>query len=488
MSIDKLQTIILSGGSGTRLWPLSREKHPKQLLSLSGGGTLLQDTVLRSDGLFLDGIEVSKRPLIISNHEYRFTVAEQLRQLQLEADILLEPCARGTASALTAAAQWLAMQQQDAIMLVMPSDHKIEDVASFQQAVVKGIRKAQDGSVVCFGIRPAYPEDGYGYIKVKQQADNGDLMPLDQFVEKPSIEMAQAYVTSGEYYWNSGIFMLKVSTWLQAIAEIDPITQDACKRSVEQARRETDFIWLNQEAFAQARDDSIDYAVMETLGEQSAISAYVSPLDAGWSDVGTWNAVWQESTKNTDGNVIRGRGSIVSHLVTNSLLHAADRRVVAVLGLDDVVVVDTADAVLVAAKKALPELRSLIGVLKHKHPEVTERWREVFRPWGSYDVLTYGERYKVKHVFVKPGGSLSLQKHKHRSEHWVVIKGKGLVTLDDKVFELERNHSVYIPLGAVHRLENPYTEDLELIEVQSGLYVGEDDIIRIKDIYGRDDT
>lgn len=482
----KLQPIVLSGGSGTRLWPLSREKYPKQLLNLFNDQTMLQATATRMNH-FDQKFPTSKAPIIVSSQEYRFITAEQLGQVGInDSKIILEPVGKNTAPALTLAALEASKNAADAILLVMPADHLIAKCDAFYDAVLEGIPFALSGGIVCFGITPTRPDIGYGYIKQGNQV-KGNLFNIDSFAEKPALNIAQEYVNSGLYTWNSGIFMMKASTWLSAIQQLQPAIYNACTESMSKAKIEKDFIWVDAEAFSSSPDDSIDYAIMEHLGQQttSNIPAYIIPVDAGWSDVGAWDAVWEVSPKDQSGNVTRGQGTAIFHNAKNSLAHAAARRVVSVLGLEDVYVIDTTDAVLVAHKNALPDIKNLIKQIRSDHIQLTQHWRQVFRPWGSYDSIDSGDQFQVKRIIVNPGQVLSLQMHHHRAEHWIVVKGTGKITKGDETFILSENESTYIPLGVVHRLENPGRIPLELIEVQSGSYLGEDDIVRLEDVYGR---
>lgn len=482
----KLQPIVLSGGSGARLWPLSREKYPKQLLKLFNDQTMLQATATRMKH-FDQKFPTSENPIIVSSQEYRFITAEQLLQVGIDnAKIILEPVGRNTAPALTLAALEAIKDTDDAILLVMPADHLIVKADAFYDAVAEGIPFASSGGIVCFGITPTRPDIGYGYVKQGQPVTD-QVFSLDSFTEKPALETAKEYIESGLYTWNSGIFMMKASTWLSAMQQLQPEMYRACSESMVKARVEKDFTWVDSNAFSASPDDSIDYAVMEHLGQKASIDipAYVVPVDAGWSDVGAWDAVWENSPKDEFGNVSRGEGTTIFHNSKNSLAHAATRRMVSVLGLEDVYVIDTMDVVLVTHKNALPEIKNLIKHVKNDHIHLTQHWRQVFRPWGSYDSIDSGEQFQVKRIIVNPGQVLSLQMHHHRAEHWIVVKGTGKITKGDETFILSENESTYIPLGVVHRLENPGRIPLELIEVQSGSYLGEDDIVRFEDVYGR---
>ena len=484
----ELQPVILSGGSGTRLWPLSREKYPKQLLKLFNNQTMLQATIMRMNN-FGQQFPTKEVPIIISSQEYRFITAEQLLQVGCNnSKIILEPNGKNTAPALTLAALESAKETEDHILLVMPADHLISDNDTFYDAVTKGLPLAASGGIICFGVTPTRPEIGYGYIKQGKQISE-QVYFLDSFTEKPSIEVAKEYIDNGLYTWNSGIFMMKASTWLSAIMQLQPEIYSACSKSMGKAKIEKDFIWVNSDAFSSSPNNSIDYAVMEYLGKNARVDipTYVIPFDAGWSDVGAWDAVWEASSKDEFGNVARGDGKAIFHNTSNSLAHVAARRVVSILGLQDVCVVDTMDAVLVAHKKALPEIKNLLESVKENHIQLTQHWRQVFRPWGSYDSVDSGDQFQVKRIIVNPGQVLSLQLHHHRAEHWIVVKGTGKVTKGNKTFMLSENESTYIPLGVVHRLENPGRIPLELIEVQSGSYLGEDDIVRLEDVYGRVD-
>jgi mannose-1-phosphate guanylyltransferase/mannose-6-phosphate isomerase len=481
-----LQPVILSGGSGTRLWPLSREKHPKQLLALSGDQTMLQATAQRVAGFRHDGLGVSS-PIVVCNEEYRFVTAEQLRLAGCsEPRIVLEPVGRNTAPALTLAAHAALADRPDAILLVMPADHVVLDTEAFHAAVASGIPAAADGAIVTFGIVPDRPETGYGYIEtggpLGKPEQGTPVLTLQRFVEKPDAATAAGYVESGRYLWNSGLFMLKASVWLSAIESFNPEMAHACKRAMAGARHDSDFTRVDGEAFRASPSDSIDYAVMEKLPEAKGLRGVVVPMAAGWSDVGAWDAVWQVGERDEQGNSVRGDAVLED---TRDTLVMSTSRLVACLGLENTVVIETPDAVLVADKRQTQQIKTLVGRLKAQGRACVENHRKVHRPWGYYDSIDSGERFQVKRIVVKPGASLSLQMHHHRAEHWVVVCGTAKVTVGDKVLILAENQSTYIPLGVQHRLENPGKLDLEIIEVQSGSYLGEDDIVRFEDVYGR---
>ncbi|WP_020165576.1 mannose-1-phosphate guanylyltransferase/mannose-6-phosphate isomerase [Methyloversatilis discipulorum] len=474
-----LQPVILCGGSGTRLWPLSRERYPKQLLPLDGDNTLLQDTALRAGA---PGIELAP-PLVVCNEEYRFLTAEQLRQIGVHpAALLLEPVGRNTAPALALAA--LAAAGPDTVLLVMPSDHVIRDTPAFRDAVAIGAAQAEQGAVVTFGITPDRPETGYGYIKVGAALAGSPARTLDRFVEKPDAPTAQSYLESGNYLWNAGIFMMKAGVALDLLKRFRPDIEAASRAAYEGGAADRDFYRVDKAAFAACPSDSIDYAIMEPLaaGEPRVAPAVVVPLDAGWSDVGAWDALWQVADKDADGNV--ARGDVLLQDTSDSLVFA-ETRMVSCLGLKDVVVVETSDAVMVAAKDRTQDVKRIVTELKARKRPEAENHRKVYRPWGYYDSIDAGPRFQVKRIVVNPGASLSLQMHHHRAEHWIVVSGTARVTCGDNVLLLSENQSTYIPLGTTHRLENPGKLPLEMIEVQSGSYLGEDDIVRFEDTYGR---
>ncbi|MEO6967151.1 MAG: mannose-1-phosphate guanylyltransferase/mannose-6-phosphate isomerase [Rhodanobacteraceae bacterium] len=465
--------VILSGGSGTRLWPLSRKNLPKQFLALTGDSTLFQQAATRTRAL---GDMVA--PVVVCSEEHRFLVAEQLLELKVTgASILLEPSSRNTAPAIALAAWRTSEKDPDALLLVLPADHLIGDQANFADAVRKATPLAQQGWLVTFGIRPESAETGFGYIKRAEALDDAAFR-VDRFVEKPDQSTAEAYVAAGDYDWNSGMFMFQAKRYLEELQQHAPkihaATRDACAR----ARADLDFVRIDKQAFDASPEDSIDYAVMEKTSR-----AAVVPVSCGWSDIGSWAALWNASEHDADGN--RLEGDVIAIDSVNCLMRASDRRMIAALGVQDLVIVDTPDAVLVAPRDRVQDVKRLVDQLKSAGRQEHLFHRKVYRPWGSYDSLDLGERFQVKRIMVKPGAALSLQKHQHRAEHWVVVSGTAEVTRDDEVFPLGENQSTYLPLGAVHRLRNTGTEPLELIEVQSGSYLGEDDIVRLEDVYGR---
>jgi len=469
----RLQPVLLSGGSGTRLWPLSREAHPKQFLALAGERTMLQDTWLRVAPL-AEGIA----PIVVANEEHRFLAAEQLRQVGMEhAAIVLEPVGRNTAPAIAAAALQATAQDDDPLLLVLPSDHVVRDVPAFQAAVRTAIPAALDGALVTFGIVPESAETGFGYIQSEAgQSGEGGVRRVLRFVEKPDAATAQRYLDAGDHYWNSGMFLFRASRYLAELQRFRPDILGAVRAALEAAQRDGDFIRLDKAAFAASPSDSIDYAVMEKTD-----SAMVLPVDIGWNDVGSWSALWDVSEQDAEGNA--RHGDVIAIDSHNSYAYA--RRLVALVGVDDLVVVETDDAVLVAHKDKVQQVKEVVARLKAEQRSHAILHREVHRPWGSYDSVDQDDGFQVKRIKVKPGARLSLQSHRHRAEHWIVVRGIARVTRDNDVFDLHANQSTYIPLGARHRLENPGLETLELIEVQSGDYLGEDDIVRYEDVYGR---
>lgn len=465
--------VILSGGSGSRLWPLSRALFPKQFLPLHADITMLQDTLQRLQGL--PGVAA---PMVVCNEEHRFIVAEQLRTQQLgQPAILLEPVGRNTAPAIAVAAVAAQHNGEDPVLLVLPADHVIQNISAFHAGIVIARAAAEAGAMVTFGITPTAPETGYGYIKAGAAASN-KVLKLERFVEKPNRATAEQYLASGDYYWNSGMFMFRASVYLAELEKFAPEMVAACRAAVAGGQSDLDFVRLEKDAFAACPEDSIDYAVMEKTDK-----AVVVPLDAGWSDVGSWSALWDIGSKDAAGNVTKGDVLTVnSH---NSYIHAADGRLVAVVGLDDVVVVETSDAILVAHKDQVQDVKKIVEQLKAQNRSEASQHRVVYRPWGCYDSIDNGSRYQVKRITVKPGAKLSVQMHHHRAEHWIVVSGTAMVQNGDKEILLTENQSTYIPVGVVHALENPGKIPLELIEVQSGSYLGEDDIVRLQDRYGR---
>lgn len=468
-----IHPVILTGGAGSRLWPLSREHYPKPLLPLIGERTLLQETALR-----LAELPNVSAPVFVCNEEHRFLVAEQVQSLGRKAGaILLEPEGRNTAPALTIAALYLLEKDPDAIMVVMPADHVIPDKAVFTAAVAQGVELAGKGRLVTYGIVPHHAETGYGYIRRGEPLEGGAAYSVSRFVEKPDAATAQGYVDSGEYYWNSGIFTLRADAWIAEMRRHAPAILAACEDAIATGKRDIDFCRVGKDAFLASPSDSIDYAVMEKTDQ-----AAVVPLDAGWSDVGAWSALWDISARDAHGNVTQG--DVLTHDVRDTLV-LAQHRCVAAIGLDGVVVVETPDAVLVTRRECSQDVKEIVSQLKKLGRDEYKFHRRVFRPWGDYEGIDHGARYQVKRLTVKPGASLSLQLHHHRAEHWIVVKGTARVTRGDEVFILSENESTYIPLGTRHRLENPGAIPLEIIEVQSGSYLGEDDIVRFEDVYDR---
>ncbi len=471
--------VILSGGAGTRLWPLSRELYPKQLLPLTGARTMLQQTVLRLQGL------TAGAPVVVCNEAHRFLVAEQLRQLHIEPRAtLLEPFGRNTAPAIALAAhaalKGLPAQPNalDPVLLVLPADHVIRDIAAFHTAVRAALAAAEAGQLATFGIVASAPETGYGYIE--RGAPSGAAFRIARFIEKPNSERAREFVASGDYYWNSGMFLFRARRYLQELERFAPEMARICEQAFRGAREDLDFLRIDPGLFEACPADSIDYAVMEKTGD-----AVVVPLDAGWSDVGSWSSLHAASEADAHGNVTHG--DVISEDTQGSYLYSQSRLVAAV-GLKDHVVIETKDAVLVAPRERVQDVKKLVLRLKERGRYEHSLHREVFRPWGSYDSLEHGPRFQVKRLKIKPGATLSLQLHHHRAEHWVVVAGTARITRDEEEFLLEENQSTYIPVGVKHRIENPGMIPLEIIEVQSGSYLGEDDIVRFEDRYGRKGT
>ena len=476
-----LQPVILCGGSGTRLWPLSREQYPKQLLALAGDDTLLQATARRVDKSLATAGRKVLAPIVVANEDYRFITAEQLRQAGVvPAAIVLEPVGRNTAPALTLAALVALQADDDPVMVVMPADHVITGIEAFRAAVTQAGSHAEAGKVVTFGIRPTSPETGYGYIRAGKALGGQDgVREIAAFTEKPDSATARTYVASGEHFWNSGIFILRASVWLRELGARRPEMVQACRAAFEARTPDRDFLRIGKDAFAGCPADSIDYAVMEKLPEGLGV---VIPLDAGWSDVGAWDALWQLGSKDADNNVLQGD---VVTVETRDTLAIAQSRLLALVGLEDAVVVETPDAVLVAHMDNMQQVKDVVARLKREHRSEADTHRKIYRPWGYYDSIDAGNRFQVKRIVVNPGAALSLQMHHHRAEHWVVVRGTARVTRGDETFLVSENESTYIPIGTRHRLENPGKVPLEIIEVQSGAYLGEDDIIRIDDAYGR---
>lgn len=466
-----LKPVLLSGGAGSRLWPVSREACPKQFLPLAGEQSMLVDTLLRLQAL------PAQPPLVVCNDEHRFIVAEQLREAGLEgAEIILEPFGRNTAPAVAVAALQALAKDPEAILLVLPADHLIENPAAFHRAVIDALPLAEQGRLVTFGVVPVRAETGYGYIRRGAELAAA-LYDLDSFVEKPDAATAAQYLASGEYLWNSGMFLLAAKTYIEELAELAPAMLTACEQALADAQSDLDFVRLDPTAFAACPSDSIDYAVMEKTA-RGAIAA----LDCGWSDVGVWSALWEAGQSDEAGNVVQG--DVLVDQSSNNYLRS-ESRLLAVTGVNDLVVVETSDAVLVSHRDTVQDVKRLVTALKSANRGEAIVHARVYRPWGSYESLIVSERFQVKRIVVNPGQKLSLQKHYHRAEHWVVVSGTAEVTCEDRVFTLGEDESTYIPLGHKHRLANPGRIPLELIEVQSGSYVGEDDIVRYEDIYGR---
>jgi mannose-1-phosphate guanylyltransferase/mannose-6-phosphate isomerase len=481
----KIHPVILAGGSGTRLWPLSREQYPKQLIRLLGEDSLLQSTTRRLEALDA-GYPLAGQLIVVANEAHRFTTAEQLRTSRKAAMLILEPARRDTAPALTVAALSIVAEDQDGIMVVMPADHTITDIDRFHAAVGAGVQHAAANQIVTMGIVPTRAETGYGYIRLGAQLESADrpgAYRLDRFVEKPHAELAQRYLESREYWWNSGIFIMRASTWLKAIKHFQPAIYDACEAAYAGGKVDGDFFRLQGDAFRASPSNSIDRAVMEQLGsDRSVCTGVVVPLQAGWSDVGSWDAIWQTLPKDENENV--GRGQVMFEGAASTFAHS-EGRLIACVGTQDLVVVETADAILVADKSRVQDIKKIVGRIRAEGGAQAESHRKVSRPWGHYDSIDAGERFQVKRIVVNPGARLSLQMHYHRAEHWIVVRGTALVTRGEERFIVSENESAYIPLGITHRLENPGKTPLEIIEVQSGSYLGEDDIVRFDDIYGR---
>lgn len=467
-----IKPIILAGGTGSRLWPKSRAALPKQFLSLTSDNTMLQDTILRLP------TQSTSKPMLICNEDHRFLAAEQMRAANIEhSGIVLEPVGRNTAPAIAVAAMLAMQNNEDPLLLILAADHLIGDHAAFASAITQAQKLASSGKLVTFGIVPTEAHTGYGYIKAGSKIDNAGFN-VAEFVEKPDKVTAQTYLDGKQHFWNSGMFMFRASIYLKELKLFNPDIFAACEKSIAHTEKDLDFIRINKEAFEACPDDSIDYAVMEKTQD-----ACMVPLDANWNDVGSWSSLWETNThKDANGNACIG--DIMLESVNNSYINA-EERLIAVIGLDDVVVVETKDAVLVANRHKVQDIKNIVNKLKAEKRSEFQFHREVFRPWGSYDSIDNGDRYQVKRITVKPGEKLSVQMHHHRAEHWIVVSGTANVTIGDNTQMLTENESVYIPIGAVHALENPGKIMLELIEVQSGGYLGEDDIVRFSDRYGR---
>ncbi|MFM0057534.1 mannose-1-phosphate guanylyltransferase/mannose-6-phosphate isomerase [Paraburkholderia phytofirmans] len=486
----RIVPVILAGGSGTRLWPVSRENYPKQLIDVVGSDSLLQATARRMDG-FPAGWSVDLSPIIVCGEEHRFVIAEQLHENGVDARLIVEPARRDTAPALTLAASLACADGGDAILVVMPADHSIADVPALQAALELAARYAGQGSIATLGVPPTRPDTGFGYIRVGAELAGGGHA-IDGFVEKPAEELAAKYVAAGMYWWNSGIFIVRASVWLDTLKRLQPDMHSACERAFTGGRLDGAYFRPLVDAFLSAPANSIDYAVMErlteTAGPDTPDSAPATPagvvvgLNAGWSDLGSWDAVWAAMDKDANGNA--GRGRVTFEGAVSSYAHS-EGRLVACVGTTNVVVVETADAVLVVDRSHVQDVKGLVSRIKAQHAPEADAHRKVRRPWGFYDSIDHGERFQVKRIVVTPGAQLSLQLHHHRAEHWVVVRGTALVTRGEEQFLLSENESTYIPLGIKHRLENPGKVPLEIIEIQSGAYLGEDDIVRFNDNYGR---
>ncbi|MGY4830585.1 mannose-1-phosphate guanylyltransferase/mannose-6-phosphate isomerase [Sphaerotilaceae bacterium SBD11-9] len=474
----RIQPVIMAGGSGTRLWPLSRAQFPKQFLVLSGASSLFQQAAQRLQALSSADVAVAP-PIVVGNDEHRFLVLEQLRELQLgEASLLLEPVGRNTAPAMTLAALQALERNEDPVLVVSPADQTVTDEPAFVQALQQAVRRAAGGEVLILGIPPTSPETGFGYIRAAEARQG---LTVAQFVEKPDLATAKTYLAAGHYFWNSGIFVLKASVWLAALEQFRPDILQATRKAWLARQTDASFIRPGRAEFEAVPSESVDYAVIEKC-PGSSVKIGMVPLDAGWSDLGAWDAVWQVSAKDANGNASVGDALIQDS--RNTLVHASSR-LVSVVGLDNVVVVETADAVLVTDRSRSQDVKKVVASLNDGGRSEHALHRQVNRPWGWYDSIDAGDRFQVKRIMVKPGASLSLQMHHHRAEHWIVVSGTAEVTNGDKVSILSENQSTYIPLGQTHRLRNPGKVPLEIIEVQSGSYLGEDDIVRFEDTYGR---
>ena len=472
MAVDQIFPVVLSGGSGTRLWPLSRALYPKQLQKLVSDNTMLQDTLLR-----LHGEEGSAAPIVVCNNDHRFTVADQLLQLKISPSaLLLEPVGRNTAPAVAVAAMLAVKRNPEAILVVLPADHAIGDTAGFRAAVKLAVTQAQAGRFVTFGVKPTKPHTGYGYIECGKPVSDG-VLELARFKEKPDAKTAAEYIASQRFLWNSGIFVFRADRYLAELERLQPLIRSACAAALDSARRDLDFLRLDEANFARCPGISIDYAVMEHVKD-----AVVIPIDIGWNDVGAWGALWDVGDKDGQGNVLSG-----DVIVKNSsgCYVRSEKELVAVLGVQDLVIVETGDSILVASRDSAEDVKDIVAELKLRGRTEEQSHRRHHRPWGFYESIDDGDRFQVKHLMVKPGGQLSLQMHHHRAEHWIVVSGTGRITRGEDTMLLGPNESTYIPIGMTHRLENPGKLPLHIIEVQSGSYLGEDDIVRMGDVYNR---
>lgn len=477
-----LTPVVLAGGAGTRLWPVSREQCPKQLLGIVGSESMLQQTVQRVLGMPDGPVALAAMPIVVCSDAHRLMTRAQLDAIGAPAQIIAEPGRRGTAPALTLAAATAWAVAGDSILVVMPADHMIADTAAFRHALERAARHARDGAIVALGIPPARPDSGLGYVKLGA-GEGSDAFAIERFVEKPAEELAAQYVASGGYWWNSGIFVVRASVWLQTLARLQPAMHAACLSAVTCGTRDGMFFFPSAPHYAEAPSDSIDYAVMERLDDADfPARGVVVKLEAGWSDLGSWNAVWDALEKDENDNVARGR--VVFETSQSSFAHS-DGRLVACVGVKDIVVVDTDDAVLVADRSRIQDVKALVDRIRASDAPEAHTHRKVRRPWGYYDSIDRGERFQVKRIVVDPGGRLSLQLHHHRAEHWIVVRGTARVVRGEDELLLSENESTFIPLGVKHQLENPGKVPLEIIEVQSGGYLGEDDIVRFDDKYGR---
>lgn len=480
----KLCPVILAGGGGTRLWPLSREHYPKQFLQLFDENTLLQNTLSRLDGMTVgEGIF---EPGIICNEAHRFLVAEQCAQSMQDVDnIILEPKGRNTAPALTIAALSVCQKYDDAVLIMMPADHVITDIALFHKAIQAAYEMAEQDYLVTFGIKPSKAETGYGYIHMGKQIQSFEelsVQSLKGFTEKPDLSTAEHYLAGGDYLWNSGIFMMKASVWLEKIQLFQPEIYSACETAYSKGGVDGLFYRLDESSFLSSPSDSIDYAVMEKLAATKDEKLAVIPIDVGWSDVGVWSSVWELNNKDSDANYIEG--DVITDNTSNCFIKS-ERGLIVTIGCDDMIIVDSDDAIMIAGKNSAQDVKKVVEILKKENRSESLMHRKVYRPWGSYDSVDSGMNFQVKRLTVNPGMKLSLQLHHKRAEHWVVVKGVATVTRGDEVFQLKENESTFIPVGIKHRLENATDKVLEIIEVQSGSYLGEDDIVRFDDDFGR---